>query len=158
MAENGFDAWLAEQWQPGENRPIPLWLSNREAARKVYESLPATTVPEANRELDDLRRRVAALERRVSDSGTLIQGVGNAMGRQRKQIRENEIAEIERRVAELERSRVKYHGVHEHGVLYPEGSMVTRAGSLWYATKETREAPGEGATAWTLAVKRGASR
>jgi hypothetical protein len=52
-------------------------------------------------------------------------------------------------------NQIKFCGVLEHGTLYDEGSMVTRGGSVWYATKSTREAPGEGQTAWTLAVKRG---
>jgi hypothetical protein len=69
--------------------------------------------------------------------------------------RDQEIVELRNRLDELERNRVKFCRTFEWGVVYSEGSFVTHQGSLWYATAETRQAPGEGCTAWCLAVKRG---
>ena len=48
-----------------------------------------------------------------------------------------------------------YRGVYVPGRLYDRGDVVTWAGSLWHANAETTTRPGDGAPAWTLAVKRG---
>jgi hypothetical protein len=48
-----------------------------------------------------------------------------------------------------------YRGVYVIGKLYERGDVVTWAGSLWHANAETTTRPGDGAPAWTLAVKRG---
>lgn len=46
-------------------------------------------------------------------------------------------------------------GVYKPGVLYRKGAAVTAQGSLWIAQGDTRERPGDGSTAWRLAVKKG---
>lgn len=46
-------------------------------------------------------------------------------------------------------------GVYKPGTLYVKGSTVTAQGSLWIAQADTREKPGDGATSWRLAVKKG---
>lgn len=63
-------------------------------------------------------------------------------------------AGIERRLAELERSPLRYDGPHETGKSYTRGTFVTARGSLWHCDTDTAERPGE-SDAWTLAVKRG---
>ena len=66
------------------------------------------------------------------------------------------LSETERRLAALEaKPSVKYLGVYEAGRSYVEGSLVSRSGSLWCATKNTSDVPGEGRTDWMLCVKRG---
>jgi hypothetical protein len=50
---------------------------------------------------------------------------------------------------------LKYRGVHELGAAYDTGDTVTHGGSLWHCNVLTKERPGEGSRAWTLAVKRG---
>ncbi|KQM92159.1 hypothetical protein ASE77_11810 [Sphingomonas sp. Leaf226] len=50
---------------------------------------------------------------------------------------------------------LKYRGVHEPNVAYDTGDTVTHGGSLWHCNVLTKERPGEGSKAWTLAVKRG---
>jgi hypothetical protein len=51
-----------------------------------------------------------------------------------------------------------YRGVwREDEVPYDAGDMVTFGGSVWHANEGTSEKPGEGKTAWTLVVKRGAN-
>ena len=52
---------------------------------------------------------------------------------------------------------LQYRGVFREGSGYPAGSVVTWAGSAWHADEATKEKPGEGQTAWTLMVKRGAN-
>lgn len=47
-------------------------------------------------------------------------------------------------------------GVFKADVPYAKGDAVTWAGSLWIAQDSTTQKPGEGATAWRLAVKKGA--
>ncbi len=62
---------------------------------------------------------------------------------------------LERRVRELEeRPEVRYCGVWNPRALYKEGAMTTRAGSIWYCNRSTRNEPGKSAD-WTPAVKRG---
>jgi hypothetical protein len=66
------------------------------------------------------------------------------------------MAAVESRIAAVEaRPSVKYCGVHEPGRSYAAGSLTTRQGSLWCATKSTSDVPGEGRTDWLLVVKRG---
>ncbi len=50
---------------------------------------------------------------------------------------------------------LKYRGVHEPSLAYDTGDTVTHGGSLWHCNSLTKERPGEGSKAWTLAVKRG---
>lgn len=68
--------------------------------------------------------------------------------------RAERFAGIERRLAELERSPLRYDGPHETGKSYTRGTFVTARGSLWHCDTDTAERPGE-SDAWTLAVKRG---
>ena len=46
-------------------------------------------------------------------------------------------------------------GVHQAGASYEPGDLVTLQGSIWHCNAATRERPGTGAAAWTLAVKCG---
>lgn len=62
---------------------------------------------------------------------------------------------LETRAAPSAVPGVKYCGVYQDGQGYPEGSLVTRSGSLWCATTTTADTPGEGKSDWVLVVKRG---
>jgi hypothetical protein len=65
-------------------------------------------------------------------------------------------SEFELRVKMLEgRGTLEYLGVHEAGAQYVKGQFVTAFGSLWHCNATTRESPGTGTPAWTLAAKRG---
>jgi len=46
-------------------------------------------------------------------------------------------------------------GVYQAGHRYEKGDGVTYGGSFWIAQDETSDKPGDGATAWRLAVKHG---
>src|SRR5262245_12059420 len=71
-------------------------------------------------------------------------------------VQERELADVKRRLAVVEAKRViEYCGVWELGRKYVRGSAVTHDGRLWIAQSETDQRPGNGATAWRLAVKRG---
>jgi integrin beta 3 len=48
-----------------------------------------------------------------------------------------------------------YRGVYAAGTSYAKGDAVTFGGSLWIAREATSAKPGDGATAWQLAVKAG---
>ncbi len=48
-----------------------------------------------------------------------------------------------------------YKGVHQAGASYLEGDVVTRTGCLWAAKTDTDETPGDGATNWQMAAKKG---
>jgi hypothetical protein len=63
---------------------------------------------------------------------------------------------LERRIKELEdRPALKYVGSHRENEPYQEGSLVTKAGSLWLATEPTSRIPGTELSGWRLIVKRG---
>ena len=63
---------------------------------------------------------------------------------------------LEKRVQQLEGTTLpKWAGTWE-AKDYRQGNLVTRDGSLWLATADTRERPGDGNTGWRLIVKRGA--
>ena len=72
-----------------------------------------------------------------------------------------QIKALEARIAELEAKppTPEYKGIYEDGLVYPRGTLTTRAGSLWLATRETATTPGSGpASGWQLIVKNGAFR
>ena len=46
-------------------------------------------------------------------------------------------------------------GVFKEGTAYEKGDSVTWAGSSWIAQADTKEKPGDGATAWRLSCKKG---
>lgn len=48
-----------------------------------------------------------------------------------------------------------YRGVFEQGKAYELGDVVTWGGSEWTAMAQTKDRPGNGATAWKLTVKHG---
>jgi hypothetical protein len=59
------------------------------------------------------------------------------------------------RVRELQaRPSIAYCGVWKEGATYNEGSLVTRAGSLWCAVQQTAMKPGSDPS-WRLIVKAG---
>lgn len=71
-----------------------------------------------------------------------------------------ELGEVKAELASLQdvvrsEKSLKYRGVHEPNVAYDTGDTVTHGGSLWHCNALTKERPGEGSKAWTLAVKRG---
>jgi hypothetical protein len=60
--------------------------------------------------------------------------------------------EIERRVADLEQSAIRYEGVHEADKAYGVGAAVTHKNGLWIARRATCDRPGE-SDAWKLAAR-----
>lgn len=56
---------------------------------------------------------------------------------------------------QLQLATMIYRGVFKEGETYVQGDCVTWAGSLFHCNAETTHKPGEGASAWTLAAKRG---
>lgn len=58
-------------------------------------------------------------------------------------------------VKEFELPLMLDRGIYKPGVRYRKGSTVTAQGALWIAQAETSDRPGDGATAWRLAVKKG---
>jgi hypothetical protein len=68
-----------------------------------------------------------------------------------------EVKALRRRVAELEARKggIRYCGVHRPGQVYRVGDVVTFGASMWVCRSDTTDTPGEGATSWQLAVKRG---
>jgi hypothetical protein len=65
-------------------------------------------------------------------------------------------APLKVRLAALEaRPTVKYFGVHQPDLLYDEGSLCTKGGSLWIATRHTAGRPGGDDSGWRLVVKEG---
>ena len=48
-----------------------------------------------------------------------------------------------------------YKKIYVAGQEYKKGDFVTWAGSLWHCNEKTKDKPGEGSEAWTLAAKKG---
>src|SRR5262245_7867846 len=72
-------------------------------------------------------------------------------------VQERELAEVKQRLAAIETKCIlDYRGVWVNGRRYERGDCTTWDGGIWIAQAETEgERPGNGATAWKLAVKRG---
>lgn len=63
---------------------------------------------------------------------------------------------LEKRLADLEGSAVKFAGTFEAGRNYARNSLVIRKGSSWVALRQTGEDPAApGCTSWALAAARG---
>ena len=68
-------------------------------------------------------------------------------------------AKLARLEAMIEQKNFAYMGVWKDGKVYGPGSFVTYSGALWHCNQfNTTTRPGDGAAAWTLAVKSGAPR
>src|SRR5262245_23556808 len=69
---------------------------------------------------------------------------------------EAKLADLTRRVAAIEaRPAIQYAGVWRTGQRYTRGAACTHDGALWICEHDSvDERPGNGATAWRLAVKR----
>jgi hypothetical protein len=75
---------------------------------------------------------------------------------ERLAVQERDLAELKQRVAAIEaQPAIRYAGVWRADQQYERGSACTHDGGLWIAEHATDERPGNGATAWRLAVKRG---
>jgi hypothetical protein len=107
-----------------------------------------------NRELIELRGRVAALERALlSKNGRgLSMHVCQLLGDVFAGLKKDILKKLEPRIAKLEERQVRFCGVHQIGASYEPGSLVTKAGGLWHASKATRESPGQSSD-WSLCVK-----
>lgn len=69
-------------------------------------------------------------------------------------------AQIDTRLDELgaliaSSKSMQYRGIFDAGTFYDVGDTVRQGGSLWHCNQLTKDRPGEGSAAWTLAVKRG---
>jgi hypothetical protein len=69
------------------------------------------------------------------------------------------LAAMQLRLAVLEqRPALRYCGTWRQSGHYSEGALITRAGGLWLAERETDRTPGTESSGWKLIVKEGAAR
>lgn len=66
-----------------------------------------------------------------------------------------QIAELERRVAEADQRGLRYRGVHQKAESYKRGDAVTHDGSLWICLRAEAEGRPGTSDDWQLAVKAG---
>jgi hypothetical protein len=146
-----LEEWVTRSW---DHRPpftyeclVEMWQEEQASRAKAREA------DWRSQQLDELRRRVAALERALGPGGRrladdLIAGIGGALGKIRAQDRERLLAEVERR------GFVTYGGVWDEATEYPRGALVTHGGAAWVALTPAEKGlrPGK-APAWRLAVK-----
>lgn len=119
--------------------------------------------------LADLRDRLSLLEQTGTKDATRLEGYTAALQR--------DAAALGERVAVLEMrpllpgppgaagkdgadgkdgtAGLSYAGVYQDGQAYQKGELVTWAGSSWHCNGPTTSKPGDGASDWTLMIKRG---
>jgi hypothetical protein len=155
-----LEDWIAKSW---DRRPpftyealVAMWREEQAARAEAHEK------DYRARQLDELRQRVAALERVLGPHGKsligdIAEGFGAVLGKARAAERERILAEVDKRFEE--RAPLSYAGVWSEGVAYRKGSMVTHAGSAWIALAgvEPGAKPGR-APEWRLAVKSAESK
>jgi hypothetical protein len=146
-----LEEWIAKSW---DRRPpfsydclVEMWKDEQVARAREREK------DWRSKQLDELRQRVAQLERILGPrgkrlTGDLIAGIGKALAEIREQDRARILGEIEAR------GFVTYGGVWDETVEYPRGALVTHGGSAWVALTPAEKGlkPGK-APAWRLAVK-----
>jgi hypothetical protein len=176
ISDQEIDDWIKDCGGHGQ---LPRWAQSREALRKyLQDDRDAHERAEARKaanggavsrqqselavtrgEIASLKRRVAKLEKQLVDwigdpqrnkKGVLITALNETLKASYDSINRD----LDTIRAEFERTRIKFLGVHEAGQSYAPSSLVTRSGSLWCSTRETRETPGQSSD-WVLAVKRG---
>jgi hypothetical protein len=126
-------------------------------AAKVVPSTPLPVPAAGPGELQQLRRRMAKLEKMVlGENAILLKAIGTALGEAQGEL-ERRIAGLERQLNDIEQTRLRFMGVHEPGRRYSRGVLVVRNGSLWHCNGDTSETPGR-SNDWQLAVKQGEAR
>jgi hypothetical protein len=122
-----LEEWIARSW---DRRPpftyeclVEMWREEQRTRAKARER------DYRAQQLEELRRRVAALERILGPRGRrltddLIDGIGQALGKIRAQDRERLLAEIEGR------GYLSHKGVWDSDQAYPAGAVVTDHGSV----------------------------
>ncbi|PBB21136.1 hypothetical protein [Mesorhizobium sp. WSM4313] len=70
---------------------------------------------------------------------------------------EARLDQLEQQTAELEKSGIRYGGIHQRANSYKRGTIVTYGGSGWIALKDADVGvtPGESPDIWQLAIKAG---
>jgi hypothetical protein len=112
-------------------------------------SLDATVLAELKRQSEEWNRKNITAPRYGQNGGekSPFEFIGELIGK------------LTKRVAELEnRPQLRYLGVFREGRSYEPGAFVTYSGAIWHCNQSTTIPPGNGAAAWTLAVKSGQSR
>jgi hypothetical protein len=146
-----LEEWIARSW---DQRPpftyeclIEMWQAEQESRAKAHET------DYRSKQLDELGRRVAAIERLLGPGckrliGDMAKGFGEALAKAR-------VAERERLLAEVEaRGYLSHKGIWDSGQAYPAGAVVTDHGSVWCAVTrcEAGERPSR-APGWRLMAK-----
>ena len=85
------------------------------------------------RELIDLRKRVAKLEALTRPGGVFIDAMAEAVGKMVRQVR----VDLEARIKAVEDRQLVFKGVHEPGRAYQPGNLVVRNGGLWHCNALT---------------------
>jgi hypothetical protein len=146
-----LEEWITRSW---DRRPpfthealVEMWREEQASRAKAHET------DYRARQLDELRRRVAAIEALLGPGckrliGDIAKGFGQALGQSRTRERERLLAEVEKR------GFVTYSGVWDEATDYARGTLVTHGGSAWVALTPAEKGlrPGK-APAWRLAVK-----
>jgi hypothetical protein len=105
----------------------------------------------------DVIHRLAVLERSVlgegGEPGVLGKTLIDLMVEAEREL-EKKIEALSQKIETIERTRLRFLGVHEPGRGYSLGNLVVRNGSLWHCNCDTNETPGR-STAWQLALKNG---
>ena len=152
----GFVPWYAK-FYVAEQR-VRARMDAAKAALPAPPSAPAAD-PE---ELQQLRRRVAKLERMVlGKNAVLLKAVGTAIGRSRREI-EDRVKALEDRAPvpiplplldQHDRPTMRYAGLWNATKSYQSGDLATHNGSGWVAQIDsTGLKPGDG-VGWKLAIK-----
>ena len=150
-SHEALEAWIKRSW---DHRPpftyevlVEMWQAEQASRAKARET------DWREKKLDELGRRVTALERILGPGGKrliedIATGVGAALGKSRAQERGRILGEVEAR------GYVSYRGTWDEGVGYEKGAMVSCGGAGWIsvAPVEKGARPGRAAE-WRLAVK-----
>lgn len=140
----------------------PYW-ATAHAPAGPHTAAPAPAAITTDAELQDLLARCPPAARAsVEGTSAFWVDIAHEMKTFVQRYVEQQLAALKRELGETRRElhEVKAKSLQDHGTWlpqrrYPAGAATTHDGALWIARQDTEERPGDGATAWRLAVKRG---
>ena len=134
---------IPEDWNGAADLDEKLHLNKQKRLAQKAAAKPAQA---AAAPAPKKAKQFVTLRRHQADMKMIADLVGTAIAEY--------VAQLEKRIGELEGEKMKFVGVWKRGQAYSKGSFATHQGSGWHCNADTTAEPGTSPD-WTLGIKRG---